>query len=57
VAGLIVRHEIPIEFPMIIVKFLMLILKLFMVLALTSFTYICRREEKAIMNEWAEVSS
>jgi hypothetical protein len=40
VSALIVWHDLPIEFPMIIFKGLMLFLKLFTVLALTAFAYI-----------------
>jgi hypothetical protein len=40
VSALIVWHDLPIEFPMIIAKVLMLFVKLFVVLALTSFAYI-----------------
>jgi hypothetical protein len=40
VTVLIVWFDLPIEFPMIIAKVLMLFVKLFVVLALTSFAYI-----------------
>ena len=40
VSALILWHDLPIEFPMIIFKGLMLFLKLFTVLALTAFAYI-----------------
>jgi hypothetical protein len=40
VSVLIVWHDLPIEFPMIIVKVLMLFGKLFIVLAVTSFAFI-----------------
>jgi hypothetical protein len=40
VSALIVWHDLPIEFPMIITKVLMLFVKLFIVLAVTSFAYV-----------------
>jgi uncharacterized protein (DUF983 family) len=38
--ALILWHDLPIEFPMIIAKVLMLFIKLFIVVALASFAYI-----------------
>jgi hypothetical protein len=46
VSALIVWHDLPIEFPMIIFKGLMLFLKLFTVLALTTFAYILAGPKK-----------
>jgi hypothetical protein len=40
VSALIVWHDLPIEFPMIIAKVLMLFVKLFIVLAGTSVAYV-----------------
>ncbi len=40
VSALIVWHDLPIEFPMIIAKVLMLFVKLFIVVALTSLAYV-----------------
>lgn len=40
VSSLIVWHDLPIEFPLIIVKVIMLFVKLSVVLALTVFAYI-----------------
>ena len=39
-AVLMIWHDLPIEFPMIIAKVVMLFLKLFVVLALTTFAYV-----------------
>jgi hypothetical protein len=46
VSALIVWHDLPIEFPMMIFKGLMLFLKLFTVLALTTFAYILTGPKK-----------
>jgi hypothetical protein len=46
VSALIVWHDLPIEFPMIIFKGLMLFLKLFTVLALTTLAYILAGPKK-----------
>jgi hypothetical protein len=46
VSALIVWHDLPIEFPEIIVKVLMLFVKLFAVLALTIFAYIFAGRKK-----------
>ncbi|MCU0576723.1 MAG: hypothetical protein MUD15_07875 [Desulfobacterota bacterium] len=46
VSALIVWHDLPIEFPMMIFKGLMLFLKLFTVLALTTFAYILAGPKK-----------
>ncbi|HWR68187.1 MAG TPA: hypothetical protein VN416_04125 [Desulfomonilia bacterium] len=46
VSALIVWHDLPIEFPMMIFKGLMLFLKLFTVLALTTFAYILAGSKK-----------
>jgi hypothetical protein len=40
IAALIVWHDLPIEFPLIIFKVFMLFVKLFAVLAVTTFAYV-----------------
>jgi hypothetical protein len=46
VSVLILWHDLPIEFPMIIFKVLMLFVKLFGVLALTGFAYVFADEKR-----------
>ena len=46
VSALIVWHDLPIEFPMIIAKVLMLFVKLFIVLGLASVAYIFAGSKK-----------
>jgi hypothetical protein len=46
VSALIVWFDLPIEFPMIIAKVLMLFGKLFIVLAVTSFAYVFSGSKK-----------
>jgi len=58
VSALIGWHDLPIEFPGIIGKVLMLFVKLSAVTCLDHFgVYIRGREEEVIMKEWAMMSA